>query len=94
MTARVSGLDPALRREMVALIDELRREKGLTVLMTTHTPDDVEDRADLLLTVRDGRYRSVVHRPGLPPINAYMPDRRPRPSADDLNRLRLYQRSY
>jgi thiamine transport system ATP-binding protein len=40
---------------MVALIDELRREKSLTVLMTTHTPDDVEDRADLVLTVKDGR---------------------------------------
>jgi thiamine transport system ATP-binding protein len=56
----LSGLDPALRRDMVALIDELRREKGLTVLMTTHTPDDVEDRADLVMIVKDGRILPVA----------------------------------
>ena len=51
----LSGLDPALRREMVALIDALRREKGLTVVMTTHTPDDVAGIADQMLKVEDGR---------------------------------------
>jgi thiamine transport system ATP-binding protein len=51
----LSGLDPALRREMVLLVDELRREKGLTVLMTTHTPEDVADRADSIFLVADGR---------------------------------------
>ena len=51
----LSGLDPALRREIVLLIDGLRRETGLTVLMTTHTPEDVADVADRMLSVRDGR---------------------------------------
>jgi thiamine transport system ATP-binding protein len=51
----LSGLDPALRRDMVALIDELRREKDLTVLMTTHTPDDVAGRADRIFLVRNGQ---------------------------------------
>jgi thiamine transport system ATP-binding protein len=51
----LSGLDPALRLDMVALIDTLRQERGLTVVMTTHTPDDVAGRADLVLTVTEGR---------------------------------------
>jgi thiamine transport system ATP-binding protein len=51
----LSGLDPSLRRDMVLLIDALRRKTGLTVVMTTHTPDDVADVADRILTVRDGR---------------------------------------
>ena len=51
----LSGLDPALRRDMVALIDGLRREKHLTILMSTHTPDDVEGAADLTFAVKDGR---------------------------------------
>ena len=44
-----------MRIDMIELVDALRREKGLTVLMTTHTPDDVEGRADSVLTVADGR---------------------------------------
>jgi thiamine transport system ATP-binding protein len=51
----LSGLDPALRREMVLLIDGLRRKTGLTLLMTTHTPEDVIDVADRMLSVSDGR---------------------------------------
>jgi thiamine transport system ATP-binding protein len=51
----LSGLDPALRRDMVALIDSLRRQTGVTVLMTTHTPDDIEGVADLVFAVEDGR---------------------------------------
>ncbi|MDQ0470868.1 thiamine ABC transporter ATP-binding protein [Labrys wisconsinensis] len=51
----LSGLDPALRRDMVALIDGLRREKSLAVVMTTHTPEDVEGVADAVLRVENGR---------------------------------------
>jgi len=51
----LTGLDPAMRAGMIELIDALRREKGLTVLMTTHTPEDVQGRADRILTVADGR---------------------------------------
>jgi thiamine transport system ATP-binding protein len=51
----LSGLDPGLRLDIVSLIDDLRRETGVTVLMTTHTPDDVAGRADSVLTVADGR---------------------------------------
>lgn len=50
----LTGLDPAMRADMVELIDTLRREKQLTVLMTTHTPEDVDGRADQVITVADG----------------------------------------
>ncbi len=55
----LSGLDPALRLDMIFLIDALRRETGVTVLMTTHTPDDVAGRADSVLTVADGRVHAA-----------------------------------
>ncbi|WP_342360202.1 thiamine ABC transporter ATP-binding protein [Terrarubrum flagellatum] len=48
------ALDPGLRREMIALVDRLRREKNLTVLMTIHTPDDVLETADQMAFVADG----------------------------------------
>jgi thiamine transport system ATP-binding protein len=51
----LTGLDPAMRTGMIELIDRLRREKDLTVLMTTHTPEDIEGKADQILTVADGR---------------------------------------
>jgi thiamine transport system ATP-binding protein len=57
----LSGLDPALRRDMVALIDGLRREKNLAVVMTTHTPEDIEGIADGVLTVENG---GIVRRGG------------------------------
>jgi thiamine transport system ATP-binding protein len=48
------GLDPGLRMEMVALVDELRRDTGLTVLVSIHTPEDLGDTADLLAFIADG----------------------------------------
>jgi len=36
-----AALDPALRQEMVQLVDRLRRERGLTVLMVTHLLDEL-----------------------------------------------------
>ena len=49
------GLDPGLRREMVALVDTLRRDEGLTVLVSIHTPEDIGDAAELMAFVADGR---------------------------------------
>lgn len=66
----LSGLDAPIRRDMVDLIDRLRRERGLTVLMVSHTPEDMADRIDGALRVEAGR---IV--PG-------EPIRQLRPSAD------------
>jgi thiamine transport system ATP-binding protein len=49
------ALDPGLRREMIALIDALRREEGLTVLVAIHTPEDIGDAAELMAFIAGGR---------------------------------------
>lgn len=51
------ALDPGLRREMIARVDALRRARGLTVLMTIHTPDEVGALADLVAYIAGGRVR-------------------------------------
>ena len=50
-----SGLDPGLRKDMLALTDELRRERGTTVLLSLHTPEDMLGVADLAAFVTEGR---------------------------------------
>lgn len=50
-----SSLDPALRRDMILLVDTLRRKRPVTILMTIHTPEDVADVADQMAFVADGR---------------------------------------
>jgi thiamine transport system ATP-binding protein len=50
-----SGLDPGLRKAMLALVDQLRRERGLTVLASIHTPDDLIGVADSLAFIADGQ---------------------------------------
>jgi thiamine transport system ATP-binding protein len=49
------GLDPGLRTEMIALVDELRRDEDLTVLVSIHTPEEIGAAADLMAFVADGR---------------------------------------
>ena len=53
------GLDPGLRQEMVALVDQLRRDRGLTVLISLHTPQDIGGTADLMAFIADGRVAAV-----------------------------------
>jgi thiamine transport system ATP-binding protein len=55
-----SALDQSLRREMIALVDDVRRERGLTVVLSIHTPEDAAAIADLLVEVRDGRVSAPV----------------------------------
>ena len=50
-----SSLDPALRRDMILLVDEMRRKRAVTILMTIHTPEDAADVADQMAFVADGR---------------------------------------
>ncbi len=49
------GLDPGLRREMIALVDRLRRDERLTVLVSIHTPEDIGEAADLMAFIDKGR---------------------------------------
>jgi thiamine transport system ATP-binding protein len=50
-----SGLDPGLRSDMIALVDALRKENDLTVLMAIHTPSDVAEVAGLMAFIDEGR---------------------------------------
>ncbi|MCC2650938.1 MAG: thiamine transporter ATP-binding protein [Microvirga sp.] len=50
-----SSLDPTLRRDMILLVDEMRRRRPVTILMTIHTPEDAADVADQMAFVADGR---------------------------------------
>jgi thiamine transport system ATP-binding protein len=50
-----SSLDPALRRDMILLVDEMRRKRPVTILMTIHTPEDAADVADQMAFVADGK---------------------------------------
>ncbi len=67
-----SGLDPGLRQEMIALIDALRREEGLTVLVSLHTPEDIGDAADLMAFLADGEVLDAA-----PPAEMLKPGRNP-----------------
>jgi thiamine transport system ATP-binding protein len=49
------GLDPGLRRTMIRLVDRLRRQRGMTVVLTIHTPEDIVAVADQVAFVADGQ---------------------------------------
>ncbi|UQY44832.1 thiamine ABC transporter ATP-binding protein ThiQ [Erwinia sp. PK3-005] len=50
-----SALDPALRKEMLALVDEVCRERNLTLLMVSHSLEDAARIAARSVLVVDGR---------------------------------------
>jgi len=43
-----TGLDPVSRRELVHILNELNREKGMTLIMTLHEVDLVSEVTDIL----------------------------------------------
>lgn len=50
-----SALDPALRQEMLSLLDTLCRERNMTLMMVSHSLEDAVRIAPRSLVVRDGR---------------------------------------
>lgn len=50
-----SALDPALRKEMLQLVDEVCRERNLTLLMVSHSLEDAARIADRSVLIVDGR---------------------------------------
>lgn len=50
-----SALDPALRQDMLALVDKVCTEQQLTLLMVTHNLDDADRIAPRSLLLVDGR---------------------------------------
>lgn len=49
-----AGLDPAGRKEMMAMFERLHKEKGLTIVLVTHLMDDVADYADYMYVLEQG----------------------------------------
>ena len=49
----MAGLDPAARRDFLGLIDRLRRE-GLTVVMVSHSMDDLANCCDRIVVMNEG----------------------------------------
>ena len=49
-----AGLDPAGRREILNLISEVRKEKNLTVILVSHSMDDVAEYVDRIVVMNDG----------------------------------------
>lgn len=49
------ALDPGLRKDMIRLVDELRRARHFTVLMSLHTPEDALGVADTMVFIAQGR---------------------------------------
>jgi thiamine transport system ATP-binding protein len=50
-----AALGPALRRDMLGLVQMLGRERGLTVVLVSHDPDDARLAATEVAFVHDGR---------------------------------------
>ncbi len=73
-----AALGPALRREMLDLVAELQRERGMTVLMVTHQPEDARRIASHTVFVHDGRVIAVkpteelFENPDIPEVRAYL----------------------
>ncbi len=54
-----NGLDPRGRRAMLALIEEMTREKDISVILSTHILPDVESVCESAVILRDGHLVAV-----------------------------------
>lgn len=50
-----AALGPALKADMLALVGDILRETGATLLMVTHAPEDAQRLCDTTTLVADGR---------------------------------------
>ena len=55
-----AALGPALRRDMLDLVKQIQMERGLTVVMVTHQPDDARLIAEQVIFVAKGRVSKPV----------------------------------
>lgn len=55
-----ASLGPALRKEMLELVRTLHADRGMTVLMVTHHPDDAVALADSIAFVDGGRVAAFL----------------------------------
>jgi thiamine transport system ATP-binding protein len=73
-----AALGPALRRDMLSLIVDLKSRQKLTVLMVSHQPEDARQAADRTAFIDRGRVltvgdtRSILEGSEVPEIRAYL----------------------
>ena len=54
-----SALDPPLRRSMLDLVNDIRRDWGLTIIMVSHLPDDTARIAERIAFIDAGQVAEV-----------------------------------
>ena len=52
-----AGLDPAGRTEILSLLKSIHEEKGITVILVSHSMEDVAEYAERLIVIDDGEIR-------------------------------------
>ncbi|OYD06508.1 energy-coupling factor transporter ATPase [Paludifilum halophilum] len=50
-----AGLDPAGQRELLDTVYQLHREQGMTVILVSHSMEEIARYADILFVIKDGR---------------------------------------
>ena len=56
-----AGLDPEGREEVLGNIEAYRKEKNATIMMVSHSMNDVARLADRLLVMNDSQRQSSIH---------------------------------
>ena len=73
-----AALGPALKAEMLDLVSAIHRDRGMTVLMVTHHPEDAKRAASHTAYLEDGKIvaldetRKLFSRTDLPGLTAYL----------------------
>lgn len=52
-----AGLDPAGRTEILSLLKKIHKEKGITVILVSHSMEDVAEYAERLIVIDDGEIK-------------------------------------
>lgn len=55
----MAGLDPGGRRDVLELIAKLRRELGCSVIMVSHSMDDIAKSADRIIVLNNGSVKQI-----------------------------------
>lgn len=86
-----AALGPGMRADMLALVRDVKRERGLTVIMVTHVPEDASALADRVAFLADGAIIAVgdshdfFQRTDVAGLKAYLGRSGGTPDADDGN---------
>ncbi len=65
-----TGLDPAGRAEMLALIRRIASDLGIHVIVSSHILDDIRRTCDAVVVLRDGRLATAERLDALAPTSA------------------------